>query len=122
MNVGCNCPIEPLYKGCTGTEPEKSKPAYVKVEDVVTWMEQWELIKETSIPLRFKEDFSKRQQRPPLGIIPKWLHDEERREALQYVIQNNVASGLPVREEWVTEYNSLFPSPCVSQETASVKR
>lgn len=45
--------------------------------------------------------------KPPLGVIPKWIHDEHRREDVGSAIIRYVEACLPVDPEWVEEYNSL---------------
>ena len=47
------------------------------------------------------------KSRPPLGVKPKWLHDEERREELKFAIERHLAESEEIPVEWVEEYNEL---------------
>lgn len=44
---------------------------------------------------------------PPLGINPRYLHDEQRYGALVGAINRHIAAGYQVPVEWITEYNEL---------------
>ncbi|AYJ75894.1 putative metal-dependent hydrolase I [Bacillus phage BSP14] len=46
-------------------------------------------------------------EKPPLGVKPKWLHDEHRAEELKGAIGRHLAADWKVPIEWVNEYNSL---------------
>lgn len=46
----------------------------------------------------------------PLGIAPKYIHDEIRRNELSFAIQRYLGAKLPVPIEWVQEYNNLTAS------------
>lgn len=45
--------------------------------------------------------------KPPLGVMPRRLHDEKRREELQAAIIRYAEAGQPVDPAWVEEYNEL---------------
>ncbi|NQZ74535.1 MAG: hypothetical protein HRT61_00225, partial [Ekhidna sp.] len=59
-----------------------------QIDAVIDWMNNWEQLKDTAIPLRFKQDWEKqlnltivshsRIEKPPLGLKPKWIHDQQR--------------------------------------------
>ena len=44
---------------------------------------------------------------PPIGIMPKNLHDQERLFMLMDAIRRHVERGCPVKREWVSELNGL---------------
>lgn len=50
------------------------------------------------------EDMNK----PPLGIMPKKLWQEERLERLKECIERHTNAYYPINEEWVKEYNDLL--------------
>jgi len=45
--------------------------------------------------------------KPPLGVMPKNIHDSIRRSELGYAIERFVEVGKPIYIEWVEEYNEL---------------
>jgi hypothetical protein len=45
--------------------------------------------------------------KPPLGVKPRNLHDEERANALDEAIVRYLNEDLPVPIEWVQEFNEL---------------
>lgn len=47
-------------------------------------------------------------QKPPLGVMPRRIHDEKRRQELGGAIARYIEAGLPVNLEWVKEYNELL--------------
>jgi excinuclease UvrABC nuclease subunit len=49
----------------------------------------------------------KRIERPPTGILPKYLHDEKRLKELSQAISRYFNKNLPVKTEWIEEYNQL---------------
>lgn len=44
---------------------------------------------------------------PPIGIMPKWLHDFNRLRDVQCAIVRRYEAELPIPLEWVEEYNEL---------------
>lgn len=46
-------------------------------------------------------------KKPPLGVMPRELHDEIRRKSLGDAIVRYIDAQLPVNPEWVEEYNEL---------------
>ena len=56
------------------------------------------------------EDTPPTSTAPPLGIIPKYLHDEKRFNEIAKAIYNYSLQGLQIPIEWVQEYNELFKS------------
>lgn len=47
---------------------------------------------------------------PPLGVIPKWLHDEYRIKDLKAAINRYLDNNREVSAEWIDEYNLLVKS------------
>lgn len=43
----------------------------------------------------------------PLGIMPKYIHDEQRREELKQAINRFLEADQPIPIEWIEEYNEL---------------
>jgi hypothetical protein len=48
-----------------------------------------------------------KQIKPPIGIMPKYLHQEQRRRELKEAIERYLDAGLVVNEDWIKEYNEL---------------
>ena len=46
-------------------------------------------------------------KKPPLGVMPRYIHDEIRRKSLGDAIARYIDAQLPVNPEWVEEYNEL---------------
>lgn len=46
-------------------------------------------------------------ERPPHGIVPRWLHDEQRRDALEATMQRFADANYPINQDWVKEFNEL---------------
>lgn len=49
-------------------------------------------------------------QKPPLGLKPKLVHDEQRLFEVSGAIGRYFIAGLPIPVEWVEEYNQLVKS------------
>ena len=47
-------------------------------------------------------------KKPPIGVTPKSHHDYQRAVELQEAIQRYLTEGLPIKPEWVEEYNELL--------------
>ena len=45
--------------------------------------------------------------KPPLGVLPRKIHDEYRLEDLSGAISRYIDAQLPVKPEWIEEYNEL---------------
>ncbi|WP_312107590.1 hypothetical protein [Lachnoclostridium sp.] len=54
-----------------------------------------------------KELISKQVNKPPLGIKPKWLHNQIRLNDIIKAIRRYINAGLEIPIEWVEEYNDL---------------
>lgn len=53
------------------------------------------------------EVFPAPYKKPPLGIMPKRFHDEQRLESLKGAIERYVGEKCQVPLEWIVEYNQL---------------
>lgn len=59
--------------------------------------------------IEFSGFWSKREEKePPLGIMPKRLHDKHRKEELRQAIYRYLSEGLRINPEWIEEYNNLI--------------
>lgn len=47
-------------------------------------------------------------ERPPIGVMPKFIWDEKRFEELQGAIMRYADRGFMISPEWIEEYNSLI--------------
>lgn len=47
------------------------------------------------------------KERPPLGVYPRFLHDEKRMEHIAEAIERFTAVGKAVPLEWIEEYDEL---------------
>lgn len=48
-----------------------------------------------------------RREKPPLGVAPRHIHDEMRRQDLAAAITRYAETGNEAPVEWVEEYNEL---------------
>ena len=54
-----------------------------------------------------KEQGDKKLAKPPIGLIPKWVHDMDRLEEVRAAINRYFIAELEIPVEWVEEYNNL---------------
>jgi hypothetical protein len=47
-------------------------------------------------------------ERPPLGIMPKYIHDQKRLGELRKAIKRYVDIYYYINPEWIVEYNDLL--------------
>ncbi|MDX1365802.1 MAG: hypothetical protein R3243_16475 [Arenibacter latericius] len=47
-------------------------------------------------------------KKPPLGVMPRSLHDESRLRDLQGAISRAYSAEYEIKEEWIREYNELI--------------
>lgn len=52
--------------------------------------------------------FNMSPQKPPLGVVPRHIHDEQRLRDLKECVANYMQAGLTILPEWVEEYNELI--------------
>ena len=67
------------------------------------WMNNWEQLKDTAISLLFKYDWTKqlnlsivshsKVEKPPLGLKPKWIHDQQRQGEIMAAINRYLEAG-----------------------------
>lgn len=48
--------------------------------------------------------------KPPLGVMPNWLHNERRAEDLKAAINRCIDANCEIPTEWIEEYNLLISS------------
>ena len=46
--------------------------------------------------------------KPPIGIMPRWLHDEKRAMEIKEAIRRYQAADYPIPIEWVEELKDLY--------------
>lgn len=46
-------------------------------------------------------------KRPPLGLMPRIIHDENRMQAIEEAAGRYFLAQLDIPKEWVTEYKEL---------------
>ena len=47
-------------------------------------------------------------EKPVLGLKPRYLHDEERQEAIRAAIYRYVEAGKDIPNEWLDEYSEIY--------------
>lgn len=78
-----------------------------QIESVIDWLNSWEQLKGTAIPLRFKEDWTNKLNshsnidNTPLGLKPKWIHDLYRKKEITEAIQRYIEHDKDIPREWV---------------------
>jgi len=86
-----------------------------QINDVIIWMNEWDQLKDTVIPIRFKEDWTKQLnsanvshniKKPPLGLKPKWIHDQQRQGEVMAAISRYLEANKIPPKEWVIEFAS----------------
>lgn len=87
-----------------------------QIDAVVHWMNNWEQLKNTAIPIRFKEDCTKeldlaivdhnKVEKPPLGLKPKWIHDQQRQGEIMAAMSRYLEVGKTPPKEWAIEFAS----------------
>jgi hypothetical protein len=87
-----------------------------QIDAVVDWMNNWEQLKGTVIPLRFKDDWTKQLnlavvshskiEKPPLGLKPKWINDQQRQGEIMAAINRYLEAGKTPPKEWAIEFAS----------------
>ena len=82
-----------------------------QIKIIIDWMNTWEQLRDTAIPVRFKEDFRKNEvariKKPPIGAIPKWLWKEMRKSNILKAINKYYEKGLDIPKEWIEEFQNL---------------
>ncbi|MCY7961345.1 hypothetical protein MOB39_21415 [Bacillus spizizenii] len=60
------------------------------------------------------------KQELPLGVIPKWLHDERRHKELKAAINRYLDDNREISAEWIDEYNLLVKSIKIKEENTNL--
>jgi len=47
------------------------------------------------------------EKRPPVGLVSRMVHDDDRMLAIQRAMNRYMAEKIPVPMEWIEEYNAL---------------
>ncbi|GGF88271.1 hypothetical protein [Paenibacillus abyssi] len=45
--------------------------------------------------------------KPPIGLVPRFVRDEQRRIEIQNAITRYLDAGIRIPTDWITEYNEL---------------
>ena len=53
------------------------------------------------------EEGRKISKKPPLGLKPRWLHDELRLLEIVKAFERNLESGCDIPDEWIKEFDEL---------------
>ncbi|MDL5141109.1 hypothetical protein [Bacillus atrophaeus] len=61
------------------------------------------------------------KEEPPLGVIPKWLHDERRHKELKAAINRYLDDNREISAEWIDEYNLLVKSIKIKEDNNQLK-
>ena len=85
-----------------------------QIEAVIAWMNNWDQLEYTVIPLRFKEEWTKqldsvshRAENTPLGLTPKWICNKKRQGEIMAAISRYSEAGKTPPKEWAIEFASL---------------
>jgi hypothetical protein len=46
--------------------------------------------------------------KPPVGLKPKKIHDEQRMHEVQGALIRYISRGMPIPSEWIVEYEALI--------------
>lgn len=60
--------------------------------------------------MRAREEFFHQEQpkKPPLGVEPRWLYEEQRLQDLGDAIYRYLSDKMPIQTEWIEEYNEII--------------
>ena len=60
--------------------------------------------------MRAREEFFHQDlpKKPPLGVKPRWLHEEQRLQDLGGAIFRYLSDKMPIQIDWVEEYNEIL--------------
>lgn len=83
-----------------------------QIESVVTWLDDWEVLKVTSIPLRFKEDTGYHvrfgHEKPPVGLRPRMIAEWARVDEISDAMDRYLQARKQVPDEWIKEFTELM--------------
>lgn len=82
---------------------------YTEYHNGVAVIKDKNLLKEAMTKLAKIEDEEERKHaKPPLGVMPKQIHDLIRTRDLAAAIERYLIAQKQVPEEWINEYNHLI--------------
>lgn len=60
--------------------------------------------------MRAREEFFHQEhpKKPPLGVKPRWLHEEQRLQDLGGAIFRYLSDKMPIQIDWIEEYNEII--------------
>ena len=50
------------------------------------------------------------KKQPPVGLKPRWLHEEQRLKEVKEAILRYIDAGVAIPKEWMEEYEELIQS------------
>ena len=50
-------------------------------------------------------------EKPPLGLIPRYIHREQRVDDIKSAILRFMERNYPIPKKWIKEYNELIKKP-----------
>ncbi len=60
--------------------------------------------------------------KPPLGLKPRWLHNEERSVDLAKAIMRYIDAGVALPDEWIDEWNDIVSGKINFNEKTMTER
>jgi hypothetical protein len=114
-DMGCHV-IEKYVEGyhyMIGTTVEKEDGLYLASKDGLKKTYSNNGPEERMVSINHKIYFEIEEEgiksvKPPLGITPKYIHDQERSNDLVEAIQRYLSAGREIPLEWIEEFNEFF--------------
>jgi len=85
-----------------------------QIQAILEWMKGWEQIRDTAIPIRFRQDFEDKGEarsctsaKPPLGLVPVFIRKQQRQQEIMSAIMRYNKVGKEVPREWLKEFAEL---------------
>ncbi len=57
---------------------------------------------------KFHITVEKTEKKPPIGLVPKFIRQEQRLKEVKEAINRYFEAGLEIPTEWIEEYNELI--------------
>lgn len=97
---------------------EKIKLTDEQIEAVVDWLNEWEWIRGTSVPIRFKEDFVQEESREEIaafcqcgGLVYSCKESAYKRDKeLRHKIENYIIKGYEIRYTELGDFECKYRS------------
>lgn len=70
---------------------------------------------------REKNMMQARAERPPIGIMPRWLWEEQRLHDLEATIHRFVEARQPINPDWIDEQRELYNKVKARSDTNAAK-